>query len=127
MADKDLARTLRQFMVVYEMPNEYIDSFIAGSITELDIQKKATAFIDFIKNHRTEFASDLQDALVNIDGVLVNNKYDLSACGLTLLKKTATEELSVIHQFAKTSNFDAGKAVTNLLRLIKAGERGAVR
>jgi hypothetical protein len=108
MADKDLARVLREFMVVYDMPEKVIDALIAGSIMESEIEKRIGPYLQFIYNHKTEFASDLGDALVPLDAAMKDDAYDFSA----------------IHNYARTARFDACKAVTNILRIIKVGERG---
>jgi hypothetical protein len=124
MADKDLARVLREFMVVYDMPEKVIDALIAGSIMESEIEKHICPYLQFIYNHKTEFASDLGDALVPLDAAMKDDAYDFSALGLDLTKKAAEEDLSAIHNYARTARFDACKAVTNILRIIKVGERG---
>ncbi|MCP4425500.1 MAG: hypothetical protein GY803_13485 [Chloroflexi bacterium] len=124
MSDADLAGDLRQLLDTYGMTAESINDAIGKELKETQIEALFTAVIANINLNKIAFSANLNNALTARGATWNGVVYNLAPLGLSFgLKLAATEELSAIRTHAPTPGFDAAKALTNLLRLIKAAER----
>ena len=127
MADRDLSNAIRGVLNTYAATNALIDRCIRGSLREADIAQNLPHSVTTMRLKKVEFAAALDQALTALGAVWQNPTYNLAGLGLSPgIRLVATEELSAIRTYAPTAGYDAAKALTNMLRLIKTIERGRV-
>lgn len=126
MTDAVLARDLRDALndPLVGMTDAQIDNAILGQLKEDQTPLSHPAQVGLLLANKIAFANALDQILIQRGAVWNAVVYDLTALGLSPgIKRVATEELSAIRTWAPNAGFDAGKALTNLLRIIKAAER----
>ncbi len=122
MSDQDLAIIIRGALGVVGLDNGAIDALIAGELKEAALASNAAS--TQMTNNATAFRDDLDHRLTQAGAVWSPPVYNLAGLGLTMgVKMVATEELAAIRTHAGTPGFDGAKAVTNMLRIVKAIER----
>jgi hypothetical protein len=126
MTDAVLARDLRDALnaPLVGMTDAQIDTAIQGQLKEDQIPISYPAEVGLLLANKIAFANALDQTLIQRGAIWNAVVYNLIALGLTPgITRVATEELSAIRTWAPNARFDAGKALTNLLRIIKAAER----
>ncbi len=124
MPDLTLSAAIRAELIAHAgITTNQINTLIGAPLKESDIDANYAAQVGTLYGNRVAFAAGIDTAVTNQGGVWTGNVYNLLPLGLVKLKMVAAEELSAIRTHAATPGFDAGKALTNMLRLIKAAER----
>ena len=125
MADRELALALRSVLGQYEISDALIDIVIKHEIKECDIDKHAVKYVAILNKNKDALGNVLDAALMKygVTWNAVSSTYNFASMGLNKTGVSATEDLSAIRRFSSTENFDAAKALANMLRLIKAAER----
>lgn len=127
MADIDLSNAIRGVLNTYAATNALIDRVIRQALREADVTQHLPNSVTTMRLKKVEFAAALHQALIVLGAVWQNPVYNLGGLGLSPgVRRAATEELSAIRTHAPTAGYDAAKALTNMLRLIKSIERGQV-
>lgn len=123
MPNANLVAGLRGLLNNYGMPDADIDQAIAGELKEVSIEHAYGNVVAAIADpNNGGFTIAFNGVINGLGGVWKAPVWDLSQLALTMpLSAVAPEELSAITTHGPTPGFDAGKALTNLLRLIKAG------
>lgn len=124
-ADKALAGGLRKLINDYEMSDPSInDVLVKGVPKEVYVEKECWMAVNTIKYYREAFAKEMGEILTGLDAVQTGNIYDLKPMGLSKdIEGISTEELNAISKYASRQDFDATKALTNILRIIRKAER----
>ena len=106
------------------MTNIQINQAIWGELKELSVASDYPMVAAAIAPpHNTAFTDAFNEAVQGAGGVR-NGRWNLAGIKLTPpLSMVAPEECNAISTHGPTPMFDAAKALTNILRLIKAGER----
>jgi hypothetical protein len=118
------SNAIRGVLNRYALTDQLIDNIIPHELKEADVAthlKTAVTNMTFWKN---EFANALDQAITALGAIWNAPTYNLAPLGLPMgVQLAATEELSAIRTHAPTPGYDAAKALTNMLRLIKVAER----
>ena len=127
MNDVQFAALLRALLALYAtMTATQINDTINSpqGLKESLIAQQLAGAVGLLNQNKLAFAAALDAALVNAGAVWNVNVYNLNGLAMSFgIKLVAREELSAIRTHAPTIGFDAAKALTNMLRLIKAAER----
>lgn len=126
MTDAALARDLRDALNAPNvgMGDAIIDQAINGQLREDSIAATYPGEVAQMLANKLAFASALDQTLLNRGAVWNHPVYNLTALNLSPgTRMVATEELTAIRTWAPAPGFDAAKALTNMLRIIKAAER----
>lgn len=124
MSDATLARDLRNVLNAEGMNDQTINTAIQGELKEAQIAQTYPGVVASINNNQAGFSASLNTSLTASGATWNGVVYNLTALGLSMgIKLVATEELSAIRTHANTPGFDSAKALTNMLRIIKAAER----
>lgn len=100
-----------------------IETAIGGELKEVDIAETYSVVVIGIGNGGN-LRADLIQEVTRVGGAVAGNVWNLTPTNINGgLRLSATEELGAICRYGGTPTFDAAKAVTNLLRLIKAARR----
>ena len=132
MPNKDLAEALRSALGTLVIRGQAlstvaIDYFIGQEIKEMEI---AAAIPDDLVGNQPYITAFVQAVHANLlaKGAFYNaasQTYNFDALLLTgPVARTAGEDLSAIKKYGDLNRCDLAKAITNVLRNIKAAERG---
>lgn len=104
------------------MSNAQIAAAVAGPLREIEVGANYPGVVAAMAApNNLAFANAFDQAITNLGGVWNPPVWNLAALGLTPpLSMVAVEECSAISKYARTNAFDAVKALTNILRMIKA-------
>jgi hypothetical protein len=126
MTDDVLARDLRDALNTANvgMSDAMIDQAIVGQLREDGIAMTQQAPVARLLANKAAFANALDQTLLMRGAAWNQRVYDLVQLNLSPgIQLVATEELTAIRTWSPTPRFDAAKALTNMLRIIKAAER----
>ncbi len=123
--NQNFAAALRNVLVAAGMTNNQIDTAIQGELKEVEIAHTYNGVVAAIGNGAALRGSLIHE-VTGVGGAFApaTNTWNLTGTNINFgLRLSATEECGAICKYGNTAGFDAAKAVTNLLRLIKAAER----
>jgi hypothetical protein len=124
MTNQTMATAIRGVLAQYAVSNALINGVITTQLKEQDVAEHLAIAVNTMLVSKLGFAAALDLAMVGLGAVWGGATYNLAALNLTPgVRMAATEELSAIRTHAPTAGYDAAKALTNMLRLIKAAER----
>lgn len=120
----NFATALRNVLASAGMSPGDIDTILGGEIKELTIERTCPAVATI--GDGTALRAALIEQVTLAGGIFdpATDLWDLRTADIApVLRLPATEECSAICRFGGTPTFDSAKALTNLLRLVKAAER----
>lgn len=122
MPNAQLKAALQALLNTYGMSNKMIAQATAGQLKEVNIAATYAAIVTEIgAPNNVNFTNAFNAAITGLGGVWNAPVWNLGALGLTTpLPVVAVEECSAITTHGPTVGFDAAKALTNILRMIKA-------
>lgn len=124
MPRTNFSNALRGVLNRFAATDLLIDKCCAIELKESDVAQYLPNAVNTMRLKKTEFATALDQAVTGLGAVWNGTFYAVNGMGLPIaLRQPATEELSAIRTHAPTVGYDPAKALTNMLRLIKAAER----
>lgn len=124
MPQTPFSTAIRGVLTQYGMTAGDIDADIAGELKEAVIAHSRAAAVQNINLNKVQFGTDMDQAITGLGAVWTHPVYNLTPLNLPFgVKLVATEELSAIKTHSPSPNFDAAKALTNMLRMIKIAEK----
>ena len=123
--NQDFADALRAVLNDCGIPNHQIDAAIAGELKEVQVAQTFAAVVAALGTGAMIKAALIQR--VTRLGATYDDTtrvWNLVPTRISMgLRLSATEELGAICRYGGHPGFDAAKAITNVLRLIKAAPR----
>jgi hypothetical protein len=128
VGDMELSRAIRNALNVAGITDADIDQMISGQLRENDIANDYPVAVGRMLQNKIPFAAALDGELLQLGATWGNPRYNLSALGLSsgAVQQFATEQVTAIRTWTPQNNYDAAKALTDMLRVVKRLERGDV-